>query len=981
MSFFWYQRTGGEEAWHEALSTHRSKVLAEIRPAFVTVLDASAVPETGWAREQYDEVKYSGPFYADWDAESTEEAIKGFLLCLAKLKEMEVDLHSVRLFATGGRGFHLEIPEAIFMPKINKAGVNHLPGIYREMAMELHSVHMDMRVYTGRRGRMWRVPGIERSNGKFKVPLTVDEALNITPESYDALCSAPRLAPVLAEPQLNMALSATYMKCVDKVAKGVKNRAKTSKDRELLAHFNGEFPKSLQRVMAGEGLLPSVGFNQIAMQLAITANAIGKSADDLVKSCEGLIKSHASDGRYNSPRKRKQALIDLWHYTNESDAYSYSRGGIRVLLTPDFPTGDLDGVAVDVKVGTVPDKVEEPSPDPDANQDEMAKSANTIHEGVCIGPSGIYRRTADSWKMLSNVSFINPSLTIDSDDGTTIGIEADIVSNDAGGSGLARHGRQLIPGKAFLSRANLSQFCAARNGVFSGSDTQAGVVGMQLASHAKRGKNLIYVVHREGLDLVQDPMDKKDSALIPMWVAADGVLTHHQDVKFAYSPKMTTRGEYEPDIHHCDVLKDTPETREWLSALFQINEPTVVALMLGWFVSCLHKQYYQRIKGYTAFPLLHPVGSAGSGKSLTTRFLGRLYWNINPVREVDARETTPFVFKGLWASSASLPLIIDEYKPSEMHQSKVDFLKHNLKNAYNQNRASTGGVSRGSADSSFRDMTEYSYSAPTVYIAESQETEPALMQRSIIVSVSPAEARARTRWWEAANKGAKHLPELGRTLLAMTLGYKAEGSEEWAVKPESVESREAALRSVINELKPEMAAGVHDRQVYNLAVVIEGLNFLKRTLHTVFGDRFDGDMELLRAAVYDHKAEIQTQVLSESAKVINEMATITRMEDPDSENSIREGTHYIYGDGFLEILLRPAFINYSAWSRRKGFNPLFPTTDAFIAGMAKFPPVTDKQCFASQLRKQWGAQAKIFRFDLEKLAAEGVELFKSKSLG
>ena len=86
MSFFWYQRTGGEEAWHEALSDHRSKVLAEIRPAFVTVLDASVVPETGWSREQYDEVKYSGPFYIDWDAETIEDAITAFHVTLAKLK-------------------------------------------------------------------------------------------------------------------------------------------------------------------------------------------------------------------------------------------------------------------------------------------------------------------------------------------------------------------------------------------------------------------------------------------------------------------------------------------------------------------------------------------------------------------------------------------------------------------------------------------------------------------------------------------------------------------------------------------------------------------------------------------------------------------------------------------------------------------------------------------------------------------------------
>lgn len=976
MSFFWYQRTGGEEAWHEALSDHRSKVLTEIRPAFVTVLDASAVPEQGWTREQYDQVKYSGPFYADWDAETQEEAIKGFLLCLAKLQELGVDLHCVRLFATGGRGFHLEIPEALFMPKVNKAGVNHLPGIYREMAMELHTQCMDMRVYTGRRGRMWRVPGVERSNGKFKVPLTVEEALGITPESYDELCSAPRMAPELAEAELNMALSAMYMKCVDKVAKGVKNRAKTAKDKELLAHFKGEFPGSLKKVMAGEGLLPSVGFNQIAMQLAITANAIGKSADELVKACEGLIKNHASDGRYNSPRKRKQALIDLWHYTNESDAYSYSRGGIRALLLPDFPTGDLDGVAVDVKVGDVPDKVEDvPDEIAEGSDDEMASAAGSIHEGVSIRPTGIYRRTSEGWRMLSNVSFINPAITIDCEDGLTLGIEADVVSNDTFG-GMTKYGRHLIPARAFLSRANLSTYCSARSGIFSGSDTQAGVVGLQLQNYAKKGKKLLYVVRREGLDLVQDPLDRSTARLDPLWVSADGVLTHRQDVKFAFSPKLTTRGEYEPDIHHCPVLPNTEETRQWVHDLLRINTPTVVGLLLGWFVSCLHRQHYHR--AVDQFPLLHPVGSAGSGKSLTTRFMARLYWNLKPVREVDARETTPFVMKALWAGSASVPLIIDEYKPSEIHQIKLDFLKHALKNAYNQLSASTGGVGRGAAESTFRDVTEYAYSAPTVYIAEAQETDTALMQRSITVAVSPAEASAHTRWWIAAKDNGHFMPMLGRALLAMTLGYKRQDSEEWEVEPETVESRKAAIKPIMDDLRATTA--LHDRQIVNLAIVLAGLEFLRRTLHTIFGAEFDETLETLKKAVYDNKEEIQTQVMSESAKTLDSMSLISRTEDPESEFSMREGYEYCYGDGHVDILMRESFVKYFSWCKRKGFNPLFGSPEAFITAMTKFGAVTDKLCFDSPLRKGRGAQAKIFRFNLEKLAAEGIERFKSKSL-
>ncbi len=43
--------------------------------------------------------------------------------------------------------------------------------------------------------RMWRTPNVVRENGNYKVPLTADEALNMTAANYLQLCAAPRSAP------------------------------------------------------------------------------------------------------------------------------------------------------------------------------------------------------------------------------------------------------------------------------------------------------------------------------------------------------------------------------------------------------------------------------------------------------------------------------------------------------------------------------------------------------------------------------------------------------------------------------------------------------------------------------------------------------------------------------------------------------------------------------------------------------------------
>lgn len=965
MGFFWFQRTGGEEVWHEATSDHRSKILAQYRPAFVTVLDASISPESGWSREQYDEVKYSGPFYIDWDAETLEEAIKGFHEMLAKLRDMDVDLDCVRLYATGGRGFHLEMPEAMFMPKPSKAGVSHLPGIYREMAMELFTEHMDMRVYTGRRGRMWRVPNVKRSNGKFKVPLTTQQALEMTPELYEELCSEERLEPERPTPTLNMALTALYVKSSDKVARGIKNRGKTAKDVAALAAFKGEFPHSIRRIMAGEGVAPGVGFNRIALQLAITAHTLGKSADELVEACAGLIKSHQSDGRYNSPRRRKDALRELWHYTQDSDAYSYSRGGIRSLVTPDFPTGDLDGPSQASGAGHVPEDLEEEDDGlTDEAREEIHNAANSLLEGLSILKSGIYKRTGDGPRLLSNIAFVKPAVTVDAHDGLMLGIEADVVTD---GSPCGRH---LVSAKVFQSKAALNAYCSGRGGIFSGTDNQAAVVGLLLQRSARKGDRMIYIVRREGLDLVQNPLDRSKADLDAIWVGPDKVLTHREGVNYKFSPLIGANVMFNTDLHNGTTsLTDTAGSRRFIQALLTMNHPQVVAQMLGWFVSCFHKQHYQRAFGQ--FPLLHAHGPAGSGKTMTVNTLASMFHHTGKPKNMAAGGGTYLPLKHAWSSSASIPLIIDEYKPAELRQDRLAFLLESFRLAYNQAATATGGVNKGGAESSFRDITEYEFSAPTVFIGETQETQTAIVQRCVPVSLSPVDSTKHTREFQVVKAGAQYMSQLGRLLLAMTMGVK-EG-DGWKVQPETVESRAAALQPTFDHLREIMTA--HDRQVYNMAVVVEGLRFLDKALRHVFGDAFAAEFERLEQGLLEHREDLQARVMSEGAKVLNDMALISRTETDESEFALREGYEYVLRDEGVELLMREAFVKYFAWCKRKGFQPLYPTPEAFIAGMSKFPALNDRLCLDSPLRAS--PQSRVFRFSLPRLAAEGVEGFKS----
>ena len=969
-SFFWLQKTGGEDAWIPTSSEYRSKIVSEAKHAFVTVLDASAVPDEEWGREEFAKMRYSGPFYADWDA-SEEVGIAGtippFLEFLAKLEENGVNLSCLRLYATGGRGFHCEIPEEVFMSKVAKTGTTQLPYVYKEMAMEMVVDTMDLKVYTGRRGRMWRVPGVVRANGKYKVSITLDQALSMTVELYDKLTSAPIPEVPRAAPELNIFLASMFDKAANKVDTQLKARGKAKQDEALLAKFSGAFPPTLMRIMAGQGIQPGKGFHPIAMQLAITANALGKSADELVTMCEGLVQSHESDSsRYNSPRKRKEELRRMWEYTHDNPCYGFSRGGVKSLCAAGVPTSDLDGVEEGSDVGSVPESEdcddEETTDKPKADQGPET-SEKSLLEGVYIDAKGVWRSTAEGARSISNLSFRSPSKMIDAEDGLLIGLEAELVSD---GTKLGRH---LMDLPTFSSRANLSKFCSGRSAIFSGTDTQAGVVQLNLARAAAKGGRVIYIIRKEGLDILQNPKIRDRTEKDVVWASPDGVLCGRSKddpdhVNYSFQPKVSKSPVFKTDIHLAKPLEDTEDTRMWLHSVIRMNNPTVIAQMLGWFVSCFHRQFYHA--GYTQFPLLHPNGPAGSGKTLTSLMLARLFHVTTPpvMYGCSQNGATPFTLKSAWTGSASVPLILDEYKPSEIGPSRTDFLLQHFRLLYNQGAGASGGISRGGSDSSFRDITNYTYSAPTAFLGESQEMQTAVVQRSLPVSFLPSETVLHTRNFEIASKGVDFMPRLGAALLRFSL-------------LETVASRVAALDPIKHVLRSQFDKSVHDRQVFNLAVVLAGLDFLDTVLTSIYGEEFRADLDMLRAAIYDHKSDIGSSVMSEASKVINDMSFISRTEEPGNEYSLREGYEYLVGDGYIEIMMRESFVKYFAWSKRKGFNPLYMTPESFISALGKSPAVLDKLCFDSKLRVS--GQTRIFRFDLEKLAAEGVEEFKSKS--
>ena len=137
-----------------------------------------------------------------------------------------------------------------------------------------------------------------------------------------------------------------YAKAEAKIEAAGKKRKSAKKDMELLAKFKGAFPPSLERVMAGQVVPEGVGSHRIALQVAITSNALGKTEEQMLQACEGLIEKHVSDSpRYGTPAKRRGELSRLFTYTQDNPCYEYSRDAVRRLVPVGMPTPDLDGLS------------------------------------------------------------------------------------------------------------------------------------------------------------------------------------------------------------------------------------------------------------------------------------------------------------------------------------------------------------------------------------------------------------------------------------------------------------------------------------------------------------------------------------------------------------------------------------------------------------------------------------------------------------
>lgn len=321
MSIFYYQikENQNQATWHVGEESKRAEICSTI--AFhATPYSLSAEPGEGVT------VRYDGDFWGDIDGTVTES-----ILAIQRIKKaletLAVDINTVELFATGGRGFHFRIPMKLF------GGIPYpvLPKIHKYVAKQLDDladVNLDKKLYNMGKTHPLRVENKQRSNGYYKVQISWSELEDMTELSYFEICKAPREKQTIPVPENSNQNFINFWHEANSHIRHAEDALKNSPEisDEVLAALQGGQPNCVAILVSG-GLGGSGLSNDIAQTAARCIETFGTDGGIIDELCENNATDSTSSSELKSHIEAAQKSVT---------GSEWSCGYMRVL--PNFNT-------------------------------------------------------------------------------------------------------------------------------------------------------------------------------------------------------------------------------------------------------------------------------------------------------------------------------------------------------------------------------------------------------------------------------------------------------------------------------------------------------------------------------------------------------------------------------------------------------------------------------------------------------------------
>jgi hypothetical protein len=169
-------------------------------------------------------------------------------------------------------------------------------------------------------------------------------------------------------------------------------------------------------------------------------------------------------------------------------------------------------------------------------------------------------------------------------------------------------------------------------------------------------------------------------------------------------------------------------TKEVLRDLWNLNSLSVMVPILGWALSVPFKPWFMQQLGH--FPLLMLYGTRGAGKTqLIQRVILPLFGYSSREPQIHFCDTTRFVLVSYGASTTTVPLFLDEYRPNALPGTKLRQLWDHWRHLYAEDTDH-----RGQADLS---RLSFKQTSPVIVAGEEMVSDPAMQERMVQVALTP----------------------------------------------------------------------------------------------------------------------------------------------------------------------------------------------------------------------------------------------------
>jgi hypothetical protein len=508
----------------------------------------------------------------------------------------------------------------------------------------------------------------------------------------------------------------------------------------------------------------------------------------------------------------------------------------------------------------------------------------------------------------------------------------------------------------FASVNSFNKFTMPFGQSFNGSDVQARGMMMRLAERARRDKRRMYVVAREGLDIISMPFHEDEEVRNDFLVWADvknvtpepKMIEKGVQLKFVGYPDAG--GQYRTDLSLAPSLPSWLKEgdnkklmRSVLENLLRCQKPAFMGKLLGWYSACHYRMMFHKL--YSKFPLLHVNGAAGMGKTELSQLIANFHYYRQAPKMLTPTSTL-FAVSYAASGSASIPLILDEFKPAEMNAATYDRFKLMLRDAYNCRNTERGGGNRDNSD--YRAVHTTALSAPICFIAEAAESETALMERVVLLTLSKPPVVQAQAFFHKFSYAVQHKELLGiigsymaaqivqrYSLVQLKEDFDAvynQARKDLMLQAGEIETLTA------DEVKKKSSA--KERTVYNYSVVKFGLQKFSNLVKHMFPGEFDDVLQDMADEVYSTVVDIQAQTVPEWLKVLNTLADMTQV-DSMAPYFVKKGQDYkiveYNGKDCIELYARSFYTKYRIYAATSRSKPLFPNDAAFVHALNNLP--------------------------------------------